>query len=87
MWLLPLGIGTTEDVFHAVGNFPERMDVFISFVIAGAMLTAVCFNIMADMLSGPFDLVVSNDNKSTTSPGSHLRFKVTAQGMSLGQAD
>ena len=48
-WLLPLGTGTTEDVFQAEGNFPEQIDVFISFVSPRAILTAVYFNIVVDM--------------------------------------
>lgn len=74
MWLFPLGIGTMEDVFHALGKLPDRIDAFISFVIPGAMLTAVCFNMVADMPSGPLDLVVSSANSiSRTSSSSHSK--------------
>ena len=72
MWLFPLGIGTIEDVFQALGKLPDRMEAFMSFVIPGAMLTAVCFNMVADMPSGPLDLVVSRDSSiSRTSSSSH----------------
>jgi D-mannonate dehydratase len=59
--LFPFGIGTTDDVFQAVGNFPERIDMFMSFVIPGAMLVAVRFSIVPDIPSGPLDFVVSID--------------------------
>ena len=70
MWLLSFGTGTTEDVFHAVGSLPERIVVFMSFVILGTMLVAVCFSMIADMPSGLLDLVASRDNnisKTTSS--------------------
>ena len=60
--LFPLEIGSMEDVFHTLGNLPEQIDVFTSFTIPRAMLTAVCFSIVANIPSGPLDLVVSSDN-------------------------
>ena len=49
---------TTEEVFHALGKVPDRIDVFITFVTPGVMLTffTLCFvstNVVTDMPSGP----------------------------------
>ena len=72
--MFPFGIGTTDDVFQAVGNFPEQIDMFMSFVIPGAMLVVVRFSIVPDMLSGPLDLVVSIDNSiSRISSSVHMQ--------------
>ena len=86
VWLLPLGIGMTEDVFHAVGNFPERMDMFISFVIPGQGQCSQQFVLTSWQICHLVHLTWLCP-MTTTSPGSHLRCKVSAQGMSLGQAD
>ena len=56
-----------EDVFHAVGNFPERIDIFMSVVIPGAMLTTVRFSIVANTPSGPLDFVVHVSNAKSIS--------------------
>ena len=80
----PFGIGTTEDIFHAVGNFSEQIDVFMSIVIPGAMLTAVRFSIVADILSGPLNFVVSN---AKAFPESYFLCTETPQGKSFGLVD
>ena len=51
---------TTEEVFQAVGNTQEEMELLMSLVIPGVILAAVAFN-MAEMPSGPFDFEVSSD--------------------------
>ena len=46
-----LGIGTTLELFQAVGGRPSWMERLKSFVIAGAISTAVALSIRADMPS------------------------------------
>ena len=54
-----LGMGTTEESFHLVGNVPEEIDKLNSLVTGAAILTAVAFNILPEILSGPLDLEMS----------------------------
>ena len=54
-----LGIGTTLAVFHSLGNLPLEIDMLISLESIGAVLSAVCFSILADMPSQPIDFAVS----------------------------
>ena len=61
-------MGTTEDVFQALGSLPVVIERLKNLVSTGAILTAVDFNILADILSGPFALLVSRtSNNSKTS--------------------
>jgi len=48
-----------EESFHFSGNFPDDIEILKSFVNEGVMLVAVSFNILADILSGPFALAVT----------------------------
>ena len=65
-------MGTTEDVFQARGSLPVVIERLKNLVSTGAMLTAVDFNILADILSGPFALLVSRAcNNSKTSSSVH----------------
>ena len=73
MWLLPLGIGTTEAVFQTVGNLPEEIDWFISLAIPEAVLVFVAFSIVADVPSDPLDFVVSNDRSISSTSSSVIR--------------
>ena len=54
-----LGMGTTEESFHLVGNVPEEIDKLNSLITGAAILTAVAFNILSEILSGPLDLEMS----------------------------
>jgi len=65
---LDMGIGTTVEVFQAVGTLPALIDILKSFVKMGPILEAVCLSIMPEMLSGQLALDVSRlDNISNTS--------------------
>ena len=48
------------DVFQALGSLPVVTERFNNLVSTGAILTVVDFNILADILSGPFALLVSS---------------------------
>ena len=52
-------MGTTEESFHFIGNVPEEIDKLNSLVTSAAILTAVAFNILPEILSGPLDLEMS----------------------------
>ena len=61
------GIGTTLAVFHSLGNLPLEIDRLISLEMIGAVLSAVCFSILANMPSQPVNFVVSSRaSKSNT---------------------
>ena len=80
------GIGTTKDVFQALGNLPEVIERFNNLVNTGAILTAVDFNILADILSGPFALLVSSPhNNSKTS--SSVQRSTGGQSIGLGLSE
>ena len=53
-------MGTTEDSFHLLGKVPVEIDKLISLVIGAAILTAVAFNILLEILSGQLDLELCN---------------------------
>ncbi len=63
-----LGIGAIMDSFQPSGILPTRMERLNSLVIDGAMQDAVCFNIWAEILSGPQALETSRPcSKCSTS--------------------
>jgi len=68
---LDMGIGTTVEVFQAVGTLPALIDILKSFVRMGPILEAVCLSIMPDMLSGPlaFDVLRLDNISNTSSKG------------------
>ena len=74
-------MGTTEEVFQAVGNTPEEVDLSKSLVILGAILVAVAFNMVAEIPSGPFDFEVSSDS---TEHLQHFLFRSIAQDIHPG---
>ena len=47
-------------IFHMVGKQADLMDRLNSSVIDGAILGATAFSILAEIPSGPLDLVVSS---------------------------
>jgi hypothetical protein len=64
------GIGTTQDLFQqwgTLGTLPSFKDKLKRAVTAGATLNAVNFSILADIPSGPFDLLTSSDERSEIS--------------------
>ena len=74
VWSVVFGIGTTEDIFHAVGTLAAFMDM----VSEGVMDSAVPFNMRPEMPSGPDALVVSiAHNKQNTSPSAHAISSLT----------
>ena len=69
---LALGIGTTLEDFQHEGTLALAMDRLNNWVKTGTMLVATPFSIFAEMLSGPFDLVMSSFcNRSRTSSSVH----------------
>ena len=67
-----LGIGTTLELFHAVGGRPSWIERLKSLVMEGAITAAVSLNIQADMPSFPLALSMLSDcNKTTTSSSVH----------------
>ena len=50
-----------RELFQALGTLPSFKDRLKSIVTAGAILYAVNLSILAEMPSGPLDLVVSSD--------------------------
>ena len=72
-----LGMGTTEESSHLVGNVPEEIDKLNSSVTGAAILTAVAFNILPEILSGPLDLEMSIVcNSCRTSSSVHLNILI-----------
>ena len=64
----PLGIGTTRDVFQLKGKEQLVIERLKSLTSTGVKLHATLLSILAEMPSGPFDLVVSSvDNRPKTS--------------------
>ena len=77
------GIGTTDDVFQELGSLPVVIERFNNLLSTGAILTAVDFNILADILSGPFALLVSSaSNNSKTSSS----VQTSSGGQSIGSS-
>ena len=75
----PFGIGTIEEIFQTLGICPNCIVLLNNFVIAGAILVAVAFNIIADTPSGPLALFASRESNKSKTSSSHRR--------SLGQRD
>ena len=80
----PLGIGTTRDVFQLKGKEQLVIERLKSLTSTGVKLHATPLSILAEMPSGPFDLVVSSvDNRPKTSSvqrsssGQSVGFEVT----------
>ena len=59
----PLGIGTIRDVFQLEGTKQVVIERLKSLVNTGVRMHATPFSIFADIPSGPFDLVVSSEDK------------------------
>ena len=57
--------GTTQDFFQQFGTRPNFSDRLKSMVTAGAMLGAVLLSILAEIPSGPFDLLTSSDESKS----------------------
>ena len=57
--MLGLGIGVTRASIHSFGNLPDLINMLKSFVTAGVMLPTVALSILADIPSGPLDIVIS----------------------------
>ena len=78
VWSVVFGIGTTEDIFHAVGTLAAFMDMLNMWVSEGVMDSDVPFNMRPEMPSGPDALVVSiAHNKQNTSPSVHTISSLT----------
>ena len=81
----PLGIGTTRDVFQLEGEEQLVIDRLKSLTSTRAKLHATPLSIFAEILSGPFDSVVSSASKGSktsssvqrSSPGQSVGSKVT----------
>ena len=71
-FVLVLGIGTTLEDFQHEGTLGFAMDMLNNWVRTGVTLVATPFSILAEMLSGPFDLDMSSScNNSKTSSSVH----------------
>ena len=58
---VPLGIGLTVEIFHSVGSSPFVSERLKMMVIPLTVEWAVFFNMLADIPSGPFALVISRE--------------------------
>ena len=59
----PFGIGTIQEVSKLEGTKEVVIERLKSLVNTGVRLHATPFSIFADIPSGPFDLVVSSEDK------------------------
>ena len=57
-----LGIGTINECFHCDGSLPRRIERLNNLVNVGAIESAVCFNIVGEIPSGPLDFETSSDS-------------------------
>ena len=68
------GIGTIVDLFHIICSRQRERDRLKSLVTDGVMLVAVNFSILADIPSGPLDLLVSKDERRSNTSSSVQRY-------------
>ena len=72
--MFDLGTGTILAIFHMVGKQVNAIDRLNSLVIDLAILEATAFSILAEIPSGPLDLVVSSRfNNNYTSSTVHRK--------------
>ena len=70
-----LGIGTIRALFQKLGTTPEDSDKLKGLVREEEIELAIDFNIMADMPSGPVDLIhLALMNASTDTPYKYCWF-------------
>ena len=81
-------LGTTEDTFQVLDVFPVEMELLNKSAILYAILRAVDYNILAEILSQPLPFLVSRDsNISRTSSSVHRNSSGHRSGLVLSNIE